>query len=157
MTKNPDQKIRIWVMLCHLGSTLWLPINFLLALLLNKNLFIPLLNIFMPLIIWENKKAEHLLIDINGKNSINFQISTTIYMIIWMIIVLFMATDCGSSLSEILAENSELNRRVYNYFQMFSFPAILLGLLQFVCSISAAITTYIGKSYHYPLTIKFLK
>ncbi|OUL19963.1 DUF4870 domain-containing protein [Nostoc sp. 106C] len=151
MTKNDERKVRFWVMLCHLGAIFWLPIYLFLP------IFIPLLNIFVPLIIWRNKKSEHLLIDINGKNSINFQISTTIYMIIWMILVLFMATDCGSSLGEFIKGNSELKRRVYNYLSMFSLPALLLGFLQFFCSMSAAITTYIGKSYDYPLTIRFLK
>ncbi|MDZ8055303.1 MAG: DUF4870 domain-containing protein [Aulosira sp. ZfuVER01] len=157
MTKKYEQKIRIWVILCHLAAIFWLPLNFLFSALLNKVLFIPFLNIFLPLIIWKKKKEQHPLIDINAKNSINFQISTTIYIIIWLIIVLFMATDCGSNLGEFIAGNRDLNRRVSNYLDMFSLPAILLVMLQIICSISAAITTYIGKPYHYPLTIRFLK
>ncbi len=124
---------------------------------IKSDCYMPLINIFITYIIWRFKKSQHSLIDSNAKNSLNFQISITIYIIIWLIIVLFMAKNGGSYLGDITNHNSKFAWRFNQYLSMFGLPIYLLIMLQMVCSISAAITAYQGKLYRYPLTIRFFR
>ncbi|MFO7889484.1 MAG: DUF4870 domain-containing protein [bacterium] len=59
----------LWVNLCHLTA-------------LSLFIGIPFGNILGPFIIWIIKKDEFASVDKEGKKSINFQISMTLYMII---------------------------------------------------------------------------
>tara|TARA_B110000093_G_scaffold10126_1_gene9656 strand:+ start:2639 stop:3058 length:420 start_codon:yes stop_codon:yes gene_type:complete len=104
-------------MLCHLLS---------LTLLLG----VPLGNILVPLTVWLIKRDEDQFVDLCGKESLNFQISMTIYMVIaGFLILLFVG--------------------------LFMIP--ILMILNIVYTIIAAIKASQGTSYTYPLTIRFIK
>lgn len=64
--KNDDKQARIWGMLCHLTALLGI-------------IGIPFGNIVGPLIIWLLKKNVYPFVNEQGKESLNFQISMTIY------------------------------------------------------------------------------
>ncbi len=66
---------RNMAMLCHLASF---------AMLVG----IPLGNIIGPLIVWLMKREQSSFVDWHGKESINFQISVTMYAIISAILIL---------------------------------------------------------------------
>ncbi len=88
MFDNINQEARTWGMWCHLASLVGI------ALGLLSIIGIPPLpfNILGPLAIWLWKKKEHPFIDEQGKESLNFQISLTIYAIgIGIIAVLLLA------------------------------------------------------------------
>ena len=104
-------------MLCHLLS-------------LTQLLGVPLGNILGPLIVWLIKRDEDPFADLCGKESLNFQISMTIYMIISGILIL-----------------------VFIGF----FMVIALMILNIVYTIIAAIKASEGTSYTYPFTIRFIK
>jgi uncharacterized Tic20 family protein len=104
-------------MLCHLLS-------------LTQLLGIPFGNILGPLIVWLIKHDEDPFVDLCGKESLNFQISMTIYMVISVILML-----------------------VFIGF----FLIIILMLLNIVYTIIAAIKASDGESYRYPFTIRFIK
>ena len=104
-------------MLCHLLS-------------LTQLLGIPLGNILGPLVIWLIKKEEDPFADACGKESLNFQISMTIYMIISGILVLI----------------------VVGIFMM-----VAVMILNIVYTIIAAIKASEGTAYSYPFTIRFIK
>ena len=104
-------------MLCHLLS-------------LTQLLGIPLGNIFGPLIVWLIKKEEDPFADACGKESLNFQISMTIYMIISAILVLLFIGI---------------------------FMMIALMIINIAYTIIAAIKASEGTSYTYPFTIRFIK
>ena len=87
-------------------------------------------HIIGPLILWLIKKDDHPFIDEAGKESINFQISMTIYMLI------AVPTLCIGIGFVVL-------------------PA--LGILDTVLTIVAAVKTANGEHYRYPLTIRFLR
>lgn len=91
---------------------------------------IPLGNIIAPLIIWLVKKEEMPLVNSHGKESLNFQISTTIYMII------------AAMLSILLIGIPIL---------------IAIIILWIVLVIKATVKANQGEEYHYPLTIRFIK
>ena len=68
MTKMNEKQERTWAMLCHLGAF--------------AGLIFPFANIFAPLVIWLIKKDESLFVEDQGKESLNFQISMTIYCVV---------------------------------------------------------------------------
>ena len=105
-----DQKQeRTWAMLCHLGGLIG---------------FIP------PLVIWLIKKDESSLIDDNGKEALNFQISIAIYV---MISIVLMFVLIGFLLLS----------AVY--------------IFNIVMVIIAAMKANSGERYRYPLCIRFIK
>ena len=126
MTENAAKQEKTFAMLCHLTALAGL-------------IGIPLGNILGPLIVWLIKKNEFPLVDKNGKESLNFQISMTIYGII---AVLFM----------LVVSAVFLPLAVIGWF-------LLIGLLiaDLVLVIIASVKTNNGESYKYPLTIRFLK
>ncbi len=104
-------------MLCHLLS-------------LTQLLGVPLGNILAPLIVWLIKRDEDPFVDLCGKESLNFQISMTIYMVIAGILILL-------------------------FVGLFIIP--ILMILNIVYTIIAAIKASEGTSYTYPFTIRFIK
>jgi len=105
-----------WAMLCHLTAF--------------TGYFIPFGNIIGPLVIWLIKKGELAVVDENGKESLNFQISMTIYT---LIAVFLMFLLIGFILM----------------------PVCLIANLVLV--IVAGVRVNRGDSYRYPWSIRFLK
>ena len=91
---------------------------------------IPFGNILGPLVLWAIKKDELPSVNEHGKESINFQISMTIYTII-------------AGLSILIAIGIVL------------LPAIIV--LNLVLVIIAGVKAANGEFYRYPLTIRFIK
>jgi uncharacterized protein len=106
---------RMWAMFCHLSAL--------------AGYVFPFGNIIAPLIIWVLKKDEFPLVNDQGKEAINFQISMTIYIIAAIILIILVI---GIPL------------------------LILLGLFDLLMIIIASIKANEGTEYRYPLTIRFL-
>lgn len=105
----------MWAMLCHLSTFL--------------GFVFPMANIIAPLVIWITKKDEYPLVDDQGKEAINFQISITIYIIasIFLIVVIV------------------------------GIPLLIgLGLFSLIATIIAAIRANEGERFRYPATIRFI-
>jgi uncharacterized Tic20 family protein len=116
VVKTNEKQEHTWGMLCHLSA---------LAMFLG----IPFGNIIGPLIIWLVKKEEYPFVDAQGKESLNFQISMTIYMAV-------------SGILCIIAIGL-----------VFLF-ALLIVELVFV--ILASVKVSEGESYKYPFTIRLI-
>lgn len=112
---QPEEKT--WGMLCHL-------------LALSTFLGIPFGNIIGPLIMWMMKKDHSGFVDEQGKESLNFQISMTIYAIIGAILII---VGIGF--------------------------VILIGLFIFnlIFVIKASIASSNGEAYIYPFAFRFIK
>jgi len=106
---------RMWAMFCHLSALV--------------GYVFPFGNIIAPLIIWVLKKDEFPLVNDQGKEAINFQISMTIYIIAAIILIILVI---GIPL------------------------LILLGLFDLLMIIIASIKANEGTEYRYPMTIRFL-
>jgi uncharacterized Tic20 family protein len=107
---------RTWAMLCHLAAL--------------AGYVLPLGNIIGPLVVWLIKKDQSRLVDDQGKESLNFQISVTIYAII-----------AGLSILVVVG--------------ILLLPLVLLfGLILIIV---AAIRANEGVAYRYPLTLRFIK
>lgn len=114
-TQNREE--RTWAMLCHLSAF---------AIFLIPGVA----NIIAPLVILLIKKDQFPLVDDQGKESVNFQISITIYAIIFGILS----------------------------FVLIGIPFLIaLIVFAFIEIIVAAIQANEGNRFRYPLCIRFIK
>jgi uncharacterized Tic20 family protein len=106
---------RLWATFCHLGG-------------LGMYVF-PFGNVIIPLIIWLIKKDEYPLVNDQGKEALNFQLSIMIYTIVSLLLMLAVVGI-----------------------------ALLLAVLIFdvVMIVIASIKANEGVAYRYPLTIRFI-
>jgi hypothetical protein len=115
MAKMEESQERNWGMFCHLAAF--------------ATFLIPFGNIIGPLIVWLVKKDESAFVDEQGKESLNFQISVTIYIIVAAILVLVF---------------------------LGIFLLIAIGILWLILVIIATVKANSGESFQYPLTIRFI-
>ena len=113
---SKDSEACTFGMLCHLSAL--------------SGYIIPFGNIIGPLVFWLIKRNDSAFVDENGKESLNFQISVTIYAFI------------GFVLSFVLIGIPLL---------------IILGIATLVLIIVAGVKASQGESYRYPLTIRLIK
>lgn len=104
-------------MLCHLTA-------------LSVFIGLPFGNLIGPLVVWLIKKNDYPLVDEQGKESLNFQLSMTIYSIIAGLL--------------------------YFIFIGFLLLAVLV-IVDLILVIKASVRTSNGREYRYPYTIRFLK
>ena len=106
---------RTMSMLCHL--------------LAFAGMFIPLGNVLGPLVLWLMKRQESAVVDAHGKESVNFQISMTIYTVVSAVLTILLVGF-----------------------------VMLLALMVFwlVVVVIASIRANEGGFYRYPLCIRFI-
>ena len=142
-----------WAMLCHLSSLAWLVLS---VVGIPPFVFV---NIIGPLVVWLAKKDESEFIDAHGRESINFQISMTLYglgllvlFLLLMLLLIFFGViggdGSGAGIGAILLTGIGIVFLI--------FVAVLFGLLQLVLAIFAAVKAKKGQMYRYPLTIRLL-
>lgn len=111
---SKDEKM--WAMFAHISAV--------------AGFVFPFGNIIGPLLIWILKKEEFPFVNDQGKESLNFQISITIYILISVILV----------------------------FVVIGIPLlIILGIFALIMTIIGGINAYDGKAYRYPITIRLVK
>ena len=116
-TEKENNKAITWATFCHVGA-------------LSLYIGIPFGNIIVPLVLWLMRKNEFPFVDEQGKESLNFQISMTIYGIV----------------AGILA------------FALIGFLIIpILIVIDVILVIIAIVKTNKGEHYRYPITIRIIK
>ncbi len=106
----------MWGMFCHLSAF--------------AGYFIPFGNIIGPIIIWSIKKDEYPLVNDQGKESINFQISMVIYVLISLVLA----------------------------FVLIGFPLLIgLAIFNLIMIVVAALKANEGVLFRYPFSIKFIQ
>ena len=117
-----EKNARTWAMLCHLGGL--------------AGCFLPwVAHLAVPLLVGLLKRNDHPLIEDQGKESLNFQLSMTLYSVIGCI--LLAATIVGIF--------------VIPFFLWFLYLLNILGV------VVAAIQTSGGKHFRYALILRFVK
>ena len=107
---------RNWAMFCHLSAF--------------AGFFFPFGGIIGPLICWLSKKDESLWLYINGRNSLNFQLSIMLYIVLTIPLC----------------------------FIIIGFPIIgMLVILKVICIIIASVKASKGEPFKYPLVIPFIQ
>ena len=115
-------------------------------------------NIVAPLILWSLKKNESEFVNLHGKEAINFQISTTIYALVLVLLMLGISIPLFLDLvnSGGLKENE-----VFEFFMLrflWWIPIMFISMLVFyVPMIIGAIKAGQGKQYKSIFTIRFIK
>ncbi len=112
-----EKQANTWGMLCHLTA-------------LVGFIGIPFGHIIGPLVVWLLKRHDYPLVDEEGKESLNFQISMTIYGLLAAILIFLIIGI---------------------------FLLIGLAIADVILIIIASIKTSNREKFRYPLTIKFLK
>ncbi len=116
MPKMDKAQENNWGMACHLAAL--------------SGFIIPFGHIIGPLVIWLMKKDESELVNEQGKESLNFQISVTIYLFIAAILILI----------------------VIGIFLMAA-----IGIFVLVMVIIATIKASSGEKFRYPLTLRLIQ
>jgi len=107
---------RNWSMLCHLSAF--------------AGFFFPFGGVIGPLICWLTRKDESSWVNVNGKASLNFQLSMLLYIVLAIPLC----------------------------FIIIGIPiVILLGTLKVICVIIASIKAPKGELFRYPLVIPFIQ
>lgn len=112
-----DTRERTWALAAHLSA-------------LSIFAGVPFGNVLGPLVVWLIKKDEMPLVDDQGKEALNFQISMTLYLFAAIVAVVVLVG-------------------------LVLIPLVLIFGL--VMPIVAAIRSYDGEYYRYPLTIRFIE
>ena len=130
--------------------------------------FFPFGNFIAPLILWSAQKNKSHFIDKNGREAINFQLSTLLYTIALAIISIPFFVWQGIQL-EGLDTALYSNNHIQSQGDVASFApiliiAIIVGLLalgiaffEIISVVNAAIKASKGEDYSYPLTINFIR
>lgn len=117
MAQNENNRAITWATFCHLAA-------------LSIFIGIPFGNLIAPLIIWLIKKNEFPFVDEQGKESLNFQISMTIYGIIAGLLC-------------------------YIFIGFILLPILIITDIALI--IIAMVKTSKGEGYRYPFTIRVIK
>jgi uncharacterized protein len=113
-----DKQFRTWGMLCHLSALLGV-------------IGIPFGNIAGPLIIWLLKRKTSPFIDKQGRESLNFQLSMTLYALIAAILIFQLKIGM--------------------------FPLFIVATVNLVLVVIASIRAFHGHTYSYLFKIQFIK
>ena len=117
MKETIEKQTRVWGMLCHLTALFGLS-------------GIPLVNVIGPLVVWLFKRKTSPFVDKNGKESLNFQISMTVYAILAALMI---------------------------YIKMGMLPLWILAAINLLLVFIAAVRANNGDIYRYPFTIRLIK
>ncbi|MGA9378107.1 MAG: DUF4870 domain-containing protein [Phormidium sp.] len=155
MTQDYEtEEIRNWGMWAHLSSLAWIPLMFV-------GLSFPVLNIIGPLIVWLYKRKDHEFIDAQGKESLNFQLSFTLYNFILALILIVVGVIIGLTL--ITAPDQPNDNQSGNILfglglvGLSFLLTVILAIAQLILVIIASLKAKKGEFYVYPLTIRFLR
>jgi hypothetical protein len=114
---NEESQERIWGMLCHLTALLGL-------------VGIPFGNLFGPLLVWLYKKKAYAMVDKQGRESLNFQLTMTILVLIAALLI---------------------------YLKIGMMLIFVLASINVVLVLIASVQSYRGETFRYPFRIRFLK
>lgn len=118
----PDIYVRRWASACHLSALV--------------GVLFPFGPIIAPALIWFFKRDEHFYIDEQGRESVNFQLSMTMYVLI-----------AGAALWA-------LKKIFLGYF--FLWIPLLIHIAQVLLALVGALRAYDGEKFRYPFSIPFI-
>ena len=111
----------------------------------------PLAGIIMPILMWQQFKKQSTIVDENGKQLVNFMLTSVITGIVGATIITVIALA--------LFTNTRADQSGFTLLWaiVILFLVVGLGIVYVVFIIRAAIQSYNGNIGTYPLTIKFIR
>ena len=119
----PDIYVRRWASACHLS-------------VLVGFLFAPVGPPLVAFIVWRMKRDEHFYIDEQGRESVNFQFSMALLVVVsWVMLKMLEPILLG-------------------YF--LAWVPVLVYIAQVLLALVGALRAYDGEKFHYPFSIPFI-
>lgn len=140
-----------WAMSCHWAGLVWIPLYWL-------EFPLPLVNIFVPGVIWLLRREQSEYVDLQGREALNFQIALVGYSIVLFVIgvigfFIYLAVfgaEVESSVGVIALVMKGIGWAARGV-------AIIATLWSLAVIPNAAIRAKKGQIYFYPLTLRFFK
>jgi len=117
LKRNDEKQARIWGMLCHLTALVGIT-------------GLPFGHILGPLIVWLLKKNAYPFVNEQGKESLNFQLSMTIYAFVAVLLI---------------------------YVKIGLILIFVLVIINLILVIIASVKAFNGETYLYPFKIRLIK
>ncbi len=111
----------------------------------------PLAGIIMPILMWQQFKKQSTIVDENGKQLVNFMLTSVITGIVSAIVIAVIALGLFAN------TRAEQSGFTLLWAIVILFLVIGLGIADVIFIIRAAIQSYNGNIGTYPLTIKFIR
>jgi uncharacterized Tic20 family protein len=111
----------------------------------------PLAGIIMPILMWQQFKKQSTIVDENGKQLVNFMLTSVITGIVSAIVIAVIALGLFAN------TRAEQSGFTLLWAIVILFLVIGLGIAYVIFIIRAAIQSYNGNIGTYPLTIKFIR
>jgi uncharacterized Tic20 family protein len=111
----------------------------------------PLAGIIMPILMWQQFKKQSTIVDENGKQLVNFMLTSVITGIVSAIVIAVIALGLFAN------TRAEQSGFTLLWAIVILFLVIGLGIAYVILIIRAAIQSYNGNIGTYPLTIKFIR
>lgn len=128
-------------MLCHLAAF--------------AGFFIPLGYVMGPLVAWLLKRNESALVDDQGRESVNFQISTTIYVLAIIILLILVALA-----SLVAMPGDAAGAFIFSRVALFGLGTLAIAalvLFDIIAVVIAAVRTSGGELFRYPLNLRLIR
>lgn len=146
-----EQDYQKWAMWCHFSALVWIPPALF-------GITIPFINLIGPFVLWWVKKDENTLVDVEGKESVNFQLSMSLLSIVGLIIFGILTLISGLVTARVSLDTEQKPELLPGGIDVWQNGALILfGLFQLVAVIMAGVKAKKGELYRYPITIKILK
>jgi hypothetical protein len=127
----------------------------------------PLGNLILPIVLWTINSKKSDFIDDHGRQTINFQLSMTLYTVILVfvgvgVIIGSMITGGPQFWAQLDSDHFPFNDHMGIFTTVIASGLIcgtailVLSITDFVCTIQAAVSARDGAYYKYPLTIPFI-
>lgn len=144
--ESSAQSERTWAALCHLAAF--------------SGFLFPSGNIVGPLVVWLLRRDESPLVDDQGKEALNFQLSTTLSFVVivafMVVMVIAFAVGMVGGARAGVDPGAFLPANVA--FVLLGALAILgLAVFNFISVVVAAARTSSGERFRYPLSIRLVK
>jgi uncharacterized Tic20 family protein len=118
---------------------------------------IPAGNIIVPLVIWLTKREESDFLNQTGKAVLNFQITVTIFQIIFAVLTMGALAAVGFSSKYGAYDIESRPFLLLSPFAVLAAGVIFTAVFSVVCSIAGAVRASSGRFFRYPGSIRFLK
>lgn len=146
-----EQEAQKWAMWCHLSALAWMPPALF-------GITIPLINLVGPFVLWWLKKDDNDFVNVEGKESLNFQISMSLYSILGLIIFSLLGLISLLVVARVSLDTNQKPQLLPGGIELWQRGALILfGILQLILVMIAGVKANKGEFYRYPLTIRFLR
>ncbi|MVT08070.1 DUF4870 domain-containing protein [Chitinophaga tropicalis] len=136
---------RTWGVLMHLSG------------LIGMAVIPPVGNIIGALVCWLIKRNESSLLDDQGKEALNFQITLSIARVALNFLLFITAGQWFYGNNRFIMDMDDFSFPSFSFFSIFTTGRAIIWLLNIIFSVIAAVRANEGRSYKYPISLRLVK